>query len=67
MIEIILSFTLESSTCQVLLEQTLASKVEVDALHLLSCELRDHVNKAPIRVEKEDLGDKELRPKLYRL
>ena len=41
--------------------------VEVDALHLLSCEHRDHVNKAKIRAEKEDLDDKELRPKLYHL
>ena len=65
MIEIFQSFTLESSTCQVLQEQTLASKAMAAGLRLPSYELKDNVNKAMNRVEREDLGDRELKHKLY--
>ena len=66
-IEIFQSFTLESSTCQVLQEQTLASKAMAAGLRHPSYELKDNVNKAMNRAEREDLGDKELKPKLYHL
>ena len=67
MIEIFQLFTLESSTCQVLQEQTLASKAMAAGLRHPSYELKDNVNKAMNRVEREDLGDRELKPKLYHL
>ena len=36
-------------------------------LRLLSYELKDNVNKAMSKAEREDLGDKELKLKLYHL